>query len=86
MIGVLPVLAGMPVLGGVTASHRAAGETGPKMDPTVPEIDTLLAHGGCGLRRHQADEVLTGLISVRDSPPTPKLAVPKPFWRGDLTL
>jgi hypothetical protein len=80
------MLAGMPVLGGVTTADGAAGETGPEVDPSVPELDTLLTHGGSGLRRHQADEVLTRLVSVRDSPPTPKLAVPKPFWRDDLTL
>jgi hypothetical protein len=84
MTDALPMLAGMPVLRGITASHRATAETGAEMDPPIPELDALLANGAIGLHRDQPDEVLTRLVSVRNSPPSPKIALPEPFWRGDL--
>jgi hypothetical protein len=79
MADALPVFPGMTVLGGVTAPHLATTETRAQMNPSVSELDALLAHVAGRLRRDQPDEVLTRLVSVRNSPPNPKLAVPHRF-------
>jgi hypothetical protein len=75
MADALPVFPGVTILRRVAATHRATTETRAQMNPSVSELDALLAHVAGRLCRDQPDEVLTRLVSVRDSPPTPKIAV-----------
>jgi hypothetical protein len=53
------MLTRVSVLGGITAADQATDETATEMDPTVPELDTLLAYVSRWLDRHKAVEMLT---------------------------
>ena len=56
----LPVLAGMPVLGLVTTAHHPALETRPEMHPSVSGGDTSIANGRLGIDdRCQLSEMIT---------------------------
>src|SRR5215469_9881886 len=44
MLGLLKVLGCVLVLGGVTAAHVAALRAQTQVDPSVPHLNTLLAH------------------------------------------
>jgi hypothetical protein len=50
MLGGMKVLGGVLVLGRIAASHVTAGEAQPKVYPTIPHLDALLADVDLGLR------------------------------------
>ena len=65
----LPVLAGMPVLGLVTTAHHPALETRPEMHPGVPDGYTSIANRRRGLDDFgQLGEVITRGRCHRKSP------------------
>jgi hypothetical protein len=66
----LPMLPGVAVLGGITASDLPTAEAATEMNPPFPELDTLLAYRRGRFHGHQVVEVLTGHVQLRASPPT----------------
>jgi hypothetical protein len=63
------------VLGGIAAAHVAADQAHPQVRPTVPEINTILAHMGAGFANPDQIQVRAGFFSqpVGEGQPEHKL-------------